>query len=75
MSCRGTGVFWNRWFIGFNAKEDDLAGSKDYVDNRVITSGENIVGMINMDMILRPGSDVDPTPRTDSPTTRAVQPV
>jgi Zn-dependent M28 family amino/carboxypeptidase len=26
----------------------------------VIPNGENIVGMINLDMILRPGSDVDP---------------
>lgn len=47
-------------FIGFNAEEDRLAGSKDYVANHVIPSGENLVGMINMDMILRPGSDVDP---------------
>ena len=47
-------------FIGFNAEEDGLAGSKDYVNNHVIAGGENIVGMINMDMILRPGSDVDP---------------
>ena len=47
-------------FIGFNAEEDGLAGSKDYVDNQVIPAGENIVGMVNLDMILRPGSDVDP---------------
>ncbi len=47
-------------FIGFNAEEDGRAGSRDYVDNHVIPGGENIVGMINMDMILRPGSDVDP---------------
>ncbi len=47
-------------FIGFNAEEDGLVGSKDYVNNHVIPSGENIVGMINMDMILRPGSDVAP---------------
>lgn len=47
-------------FIAFNAEEDGLVGSKDYVDNHVIPGGENIVGMINMDMILRPGSDVDP---------------
>lgn len=47
-------------FIAFNGEEDGLVGSKDYVDNHVIPGGENIVGMINMDMILRPGSDVDP---------------
>ncbi|MGW8266051.1 MAG: M28 family metallopeptidase [Longimicrobiales bacterium] len=47
-------------FIGFNAEEDGLAGSKDYVENHVIPAGENVVGMINLDMILRPGSDVDP---------------
>jgi len=47
-------------FIGFNAEEDGLAGSKDYVDSHVIPNGENIVGMVNLDMILRPGSDVEP---------------
>ena len=47
-------------FIGFNAEEDGLLGSKDYVDNHVIPAGENIMGMINLDMILRPGSDVEP---------------
>ena len=47
-------------FIGFNAEEDGLLGSEDYVNNHVIPGGENIVGMINMDLILRPGSDVDP---------------
>jgi hypothetical protein len=47
-------------FIGFNAEEDGLAGSKDYVNSIVIPGEENIVGMINMDMILRPGSDVEP---------------
>lgn len=47
-------------FIGFNAEEDSLAGSRDYVQSHVIPAGENIAGMINMDMILRPGSDVEP---------------
>jgi len=47
-------------FIGFNAEEDKLAGSKDYVQTIVIPGKENIIGMINMDMILRPGSDVEP---------------
>jgi hypothetical protein len=47
-------------FIGFNAEEDGLLGSKDYVETHVIPGGENIVGMLNLDMILRPGSDVEP---------------
>jgi len=47
-------------FIGFNAEEDGLLGSKDYVEALVIPGGENIVGMVNLDMILRPGSDVEP---------------
>jgi len=47
-------------FIGFNAEEDGLLGSADYVNSIVIPGNENIVGMINMDMILRPGSDVEP---------------
>jgi hypothetical protein len=47
-------------FIGFNAEEDGLAGSRDYVENKVIPAGETVVGMVNLDMILRPGSDVEP---------------
>ncbi len=47
-------------FIGFNAEEDGRGGSRDYVNNHVIPGGENIAGMINFDMILRPGSDVNP---------------
>ena len=47
-------------FIGFNAEEDGLAGSKDYVNSHVIPAGEYVVGVVNMDMILRPGSDVEP---------------
>jgi len=46
-------------FICFNAEEDDLLGSKDYVRNHVLPGDENIEGMINLDLILRPGSDVD----------------
>jgi len=53
-------------FIGFNAEEDGLLGSKDYVENHIVPAGENIVGMINMDMILRPGSDVDPNTVIDA---------
>jgi hypothetical protein len=47
-------------FVFFNAEEDDQTGSQDYVNNHVILREENIVGMINLDMILRPGSDVNP---------------
>ena len=47
-------------FIGFNAEEDGLAGSREYVNSHVVPSGEVIAGMVNLDMILRPGSDVDP---------------
>ncbi len=46
-------------FIAFNADEDGLLGSRDYVKNHVIPEGERIVGMINLDLILRPGSDRD----------------
>jgi len=47
-------------FIGFNAEEDGLLGSRDYVESHVIPSGENVLGMISIDLILRPGSDIDP---------------
>jgi hypothetical protein len=53
-------------FIAFNAEEDGLLGSKDYVENHVVPAGENILGMVNLDMILRPGSDVDPHSRIDA---------
>jgi len=46
-------------FICFNAEEDGLLGSKDYVSNQLIPEDETIAGMINLDLILRPGSDVD----------------
>jgi len=46
-------------FICFNAEEDGLKGSKDYVKNHVLINDENIAGMISLDLILRPGSDVD----------------
>ena len=51
-------------FIGFNAEEDWMKGSQDYV-NSVVTSSENIVGMVNLDMILRPAWDDDPTEPVD----------
>lgn len=47
-------------FIGFNAEERGLLGSADYVNNHVKPNGENIVAMLNMDMILRPGWDNNP---------------
>ncbi len=53
-------------FIGFNAEEDGLAGSKDYVNSQLIPAGENVLGVINMDMILRPGSDVEPNNLIDA---------
>ena len=53
-------------FIGFNAEEDGMLGSKDYVKNHVVPNGENIVGMINLDLILRPGSDADSLSVIDS---------
>jgi Zn-dependent M28 family amino/carboxypeptidase len=52
-------------FIGFNAEEDGLKGSSDYVNNMVLTNNETIAGMINLDMILRPGWDNDPTQMED----------
>jgi len=36
-----------------------MKGSGEYVRNHVLARGENIAGMINLDLILRPGSDVD----------------
>jgi Zn-dependent M28 family amino/carboxypeptidase len=48
-------------FIGFNAEEDGLWGSLDYVVNQVVANSENVVGMVNMDMILRPGWENDPS--------------
>lgn len=47
-------------FVGFNAEEDGLLGSRDYVASHLVPRGEDVVGMVNLDMILRPGSDVDP---------------
>lgn len=52
-------------FIGFNAEEDWMLGSQDYVDNVITVNNENIAGMINLDMILRPAWDDDPTQPED----------
>lgn len=48
-------------FIGFNAEEDWMLGSQDYIDNVITFNDENVAGMINLDMILRPAWDNDPT--------------
>jgi len=47
-------------FIGFNAEEEWMKGSQDYVDNVVRRNGEKVMGVINLDMILRPAWDGDP---------------
>ncbi len=52
-------------FIGFNAEEDGMKGSSDYVNNVVLANNKTIAGMINLDMILRPGWDNDPTQPED----------
>ena len=52
-------------FIGFNAEEDWMKGSQDYVDNVVTVNNEEIAGMLNLDMILRPAWDNDPTQPED----------
>jgi len=53
-------------FIGFNAEEDWMKGSQDYVDNVVMAGNETIAGMINLDMILRPLWDSDSTQPEDA---------
>ncbi len=47
-------------FIGFNAEEDWMWGSQDYVNKVLKPSGENVLGVINLDMILRPAWDSRP---------------
>jgi Zn-dependent M28 family amino/carboxypeptidase len=44
-------------FMCFNAEEDGLLGAWDYVDDLTPTQKNNIKGMTNLDMILRPGRD------------------
>ena len=44
-------------FIGFNAEEEWMKGSQDYLDRVVVPRQENIMGVINLDMILRPAWD------------------
>ncbi len=45
-------------FITFNAEEDWPTGSQEYV--RDLPPGTHIAGVLNLDMILRPGWDSDP---------------
>lgn len=52
-------------FIGWGGEEGWMLGSWDYVNNVVKPRGENIVGMLNLDMILRPGWDSDPSAPRD----------
>lgn len=52
-------------FIGFNAEEDGMLGSQDYVNN-AIAGNETIAGMISLDMILRPLWDNDLTQQEDA---------
>ena len=47
-------------FIGFNAEEDWMLGSDDYVYEVLLANNANVAGVINLDMILRPGWDGDP---------------
>ncbi len=50
-------------FIGFNAEEEWMKGSQEYVD--ALTQDENVLGVINLDMILRPAWDGDPRAAVD----------
>ncbi len=45
-------------FIAFNAEEKWMKGSQDYVN--ALPQDANIVGVINLDMILRPARDSNP---------------
>jgi len=52
-------------FIGFNAEEDWMLGSEDYVVAALWPSDANVIGVINLDMILRPAWDSDPEATID----------
>jgi hypothetical protein len=47
-------------FISWGGEEGWMLGSADYVKNVVLANKENVVGVLNLDMILRPGWDSDP---------------
>jgi hypothetical protein len=50
-------------FIAFNAEEEWMRGSQEYV--AALPKDANIVGVINLDMILRPAWDSDPNEPID----------
>jgi hypothetical protein len=50
-------------FIAFNAEEEWMKGSQEYV--KALPKDTNIVGVINLDMILRPAWDSDPNEPRD----------
>ncbi len=50
-------------FIAFNAEEEWMKGSQEYVE--ALPQDANIVGVINLDMILRPAWDSDPNALLD----------
>lgn len=52
-------------FIGWGGEEGWMLGSWDYVRNVVQANNQNVVGMLNLDMILRPGWDSDPNAPRD----------
>lgn len=52
-------------FIGWGGEEGWMLGSWDYVTNQVVAHNENVVGVLNLDMILRPGWDSNPSEPRD----------
>ena len=52
-------------FIAWGGEEGWMLGSSDYVNNVVLPGHQNIVGMVNLDMILRPGWDTSPNEPKD----------
>lgn len=52
-------------FIAWGGEEGWMLGSADYVTNVVKARSENVVGMLNLDMILRPGWDSQPSHTKD----------
>jgi len=52
-------------FIGWGGEEGWMHGSWDYVQNVVKANNQNVVGMLNLDMIIRPGWDSNPNAVVD----------
>jgi Zn-dependent M28 family amino/carboxypeptidase len=52
-------------FIAWGGEEGWMRGSYDYLFNEVMAKDENLVGMLNLDMILRPGFDNNPNEPID----------